>query len=100
MFKGLSASLMSVSNATIYFICYEKLKEILKVDGLGFSTTNIFIASTISKSTFDIKLVISSTATYPLVVIRTVLHDHEHSHNGNAVDKKLGFMDVFKHIKE
>lgn len=45
-------------------------------------------------------LVISSITTYPLIVIRTVLHDHKHEHNGNKVDQKLGFMDVFRHIKQ
>ena len=45
-------------------------------------------------------LVISSTATYPLIVIRTVLHDHKHEHNGNTVNQKLGFMDVFRHIRQ
>lgn len=71
----------------------------MKVDGIGFNSSNIFIASTISKSNSFIKIVISSTATYPLIVIRTVLHDHKNQHNGNSVDKKLGFMDVFRHIK-
>jgi hypothetical protein len=91
---------MSVSNASIYFICYERLKELLKVDGHGFNTHNIFIASAISKGTFDTIIVISSIATYPLIVIRTVLHDHKHEHNGNKVNQKLGFMDVFRHIKQ
>ena len=49
---------------------------------------------------FLINLVISSTATYPLIVIRTVLHDHKSEHNGDKVDKKLGFMDVYRHIKQ
>ncbi len=34
-----------------------------------------------------------------MIVIRTVLHDHKNQHNGSAVDEKLGFMDVFRHIK-
>lgn len=49
---------------------------------------------------FWLKKVISSSATYPLVVIRTVLHDHKHEHNGFSVDKKLSFLDVYHHIRK
>jgi hypothetical protein len=47
LFKGLTASLFSVSNAIIYFIIYEKMKR-----ALGSTTVwNIFLASTVSKGT-------------------------------------------------
>lgn len=72
----------------------------MKIDGNGFNSHNIFIASTISKSTYLIKAVLSSSSTYPLVVIRTVLHDHKHEHNGFSVDKKLSFLDVVRHIRK
>lgn len=90
---------MSVSNAVIYFICYETLKELLQSDGVSFRSYNIFLASSISKGIYLNNKVIATSATYPLVVIRTVLHDHKHSHNGTSVDQKLSFMDVYRHIK-
>lgn len=50
LFKGMVASVFSVANAVVYFQCYEKLKAIPKqTDTL--SVVNIFISSTISKST-------------------------------------------------
>jgi hypothetical protein len=44
-------------------------------------------------------LVISSIATYPLIVVRTVLHDHRHDYEGHLLDgKKLTFRYVVNHI--
>lgn len=50
LFKGMVASVFSVANAVVYFQCYEKLKAIPQ-HRESFSVVNIFVSSTISKST-------------------------------------------------
>jgi hypothetical protein len=56
------------------------------------SIFTIFLSSTISKSKNKKYLVIASSATYPLIVVRTVLHDEREK-------QKLSFIEVCKHIK-
>lgn len=76
LFKGLSASLLSVSNAIIYFLCYETLKKTLKEHQIShIDVVNIFIASTIAKSILRYIVAIASSITYPLIVVRTIMHD-------------------------
>jgi solute carrier family 25 folate transporter 32 len=55
------------------------------------SVFTIFFSSTISKSIPILILVIASTLTYPIVVMRTVMYDYRGT-------QKSHFLDTVKHI--
>ncbi len=68
LWKGLSSSLILVSNPIIQFVIYEQLKKFVSVDkNSGIYDLVIFIIGAISK-------MISTLCTYPLTVIRTKQH--------------------------
>ncbi len=68
LWKGLSSSLILVSNPIIQFVIYEQLKKIIAVDkDSRLYDLIIFIIGAISK-------MISTLFTYPLTVIRTKQH--------------------------
>ena len=50
LFKGLSASIMSVSNAIIYFTIYEKLKEVAIERVHNFNSFPVLVVSISAKS--------------------------------------------------
>jgi hypothetical protein len=50
LFKGVTASLFTVTNAVIYFGLYEQLKEVLG-QGRQLGILNIFVSSTLAKGT-------------------------------------------------
>jgi solute carrier family 25 folate transporter 32 len=57
-YKGLGPSLIGVSHVAIQFPLYEKLKSLLIESNMQSETSNILLASAVSK-------MVASTATYP-----------------------------------
>ncbi len=68
LWKGLSTSLILVSNPIIQFVVYEKLKSLLKIDNSSYwYDLVLFVIGAISKT-------ISTLVTFPQTVIRTRQH--------------------------
>ncbi len=68
MWKGLSSSLILVSNPIIQFVIYEQLKKVIPIDkDSKLYDLVIFLMGALSK-------MISTIFTYPLTVIRTKQH--------------------------
>ncbi len=68
MWKGLSSSLILVSNPIIQFVIYEQLKKVITIDkDSKLYDLVIFLMGALSK-------MISTIFTYPLTVIRTKQH--------------------------
>lgn len=63
LYAGFVSALLLVSNPIIQFVCYEQILKFLRKSGRA-STLGIFIAGAISKA-------IATTATYPLLVIKS-----------------------------
>lgn len=77
LFKGVSASVLGVSNAVIYFFIYENIREnFVEQRDLSFNSQYVLMASVMSKCTHIVYLVIASTLTYPFIVARTIMQDH------------------------
>jgi solute carrier family 25 folate transporter 32 len=69
LFKGLGASYFGLSHAVILYPLYEYLKTVIKEWKGTPSTSDIFLASLVSKFT-------AMVLTYPHIVLRTRLQDH------------------------
>lgn len=68
LWKGISSSLILVSNPIIQFVIYEQLKKLIQMDkGSGMYDLIIFLIGALSK-------MVSTLCTYPLTVIRTKQH--------------------------
>jgi adenine nucleotide transporter 17 len=68
LWKGLSSSLILVSNPIIQFVIYEQLKKVIPIDkDSKLYDLVIFLMGALSK-------MISTIFTYPLTVIRTKQH--------------------------
>jgi hypothetical protein len=70
LLKGISASVLGVSNAVIYFFIYEDFKRRFVIEqNKTFNSYYVFVASIFAK-------IIASVATYPFIVARTIMQDH------------------------
>lgn len=50
LFKGLSASILGISNAVIYFFLYESIKQrVVAQNNKDFTTAYVFLASMVCK---------------------------------------------------
>jgi len=96
LWKGLSTSLILVSNPIIQFAIYEKLKSLIKMNNSNiWYDLVIFLIGAISKT-------ISTLITYPQTVIRT----HQHMQKGKkkwhnimmAIIKTEGLSGLYKGI--
>lgn len=75
-YRGLGPSLWLVSNASIQFALYERLKSVLgDANSISPSTSNTAIASAVSK-------LVATTITYPLQVVRTRVQEPNAIQNG------------------
>ncbi len=75
-YRGLGPSLWLVSNASIQFALYERLKSILgEGNAISPTTTNTAIASAVSK-------LVATSITYPLQVVRTRVQEPNAIRNG------------------
>lgn len=88
LFKGVSASILGVSNAVIYFFIYENFKEkLVHNQNKVFNSYYVLLASVIAKS-------IASTITYPFIVARTIMQDHRTVGNQDLIKMSDVFRDV------
>ena len=68
LWKGLSSSLILVSNPIIQFVIYEQLKKVISTNkNSGWYDLVIFLIGALSK-------MISTCCTYPITVVRTKQH--------------------------
>jgi adenine nucleotide transporter 17 len=97
LWKGLSSSLILVSNPIIQFVIYEQLKKAFSIDkSSGWYDLVIFLIGALSK-------MISTLCTYPITVIRTRQHisieKDKWSKIVKAIVKNEGFKGLFKGIE-
>lgn len=97
LWKGLSSSLILVSNPIIQFVVYEQLKKIIPVDkDSKLYDLVIFIIGAISK-------IISTLCTYPLTVVRTKQHISKEKRQWQHIVKEIigkdGVRGLFKGVE-
>lgn len=97
LFKGVSASVMGVSNAVVFFFIYENLRErIIQSQGADFNGLYVLGSSIVSKCTKIDYLVTASTMTYPLLVTRTLMQDHRSTPTKQSLTFKETFQSVYR----
>lgn len=97
LWKGLSSSLILVSNPIIQFVIYEQLKKTLSIDkSSGWYDLVIFLMGALSK-------MISTLCTYPITVVRTKQHISVGKDKWSKIVKTIvsneGFKGLFKGIE-
>jgi adenine nucleotide transporter 17 len=97
LWKGLSSSLILVSNPIIQFVIYEQLKKTLSIDkNLAWHDLIIFLIGALSK-------MISTLCTYPITVIRTKQHISVQKSKWSKIVKNIikneGVKGLFKGIE-
>ena len=97
LWKGLSSSLILVSNPIIQFVIYEQLKKTLSIDkSSGWYDLVIFLMGALSK-------MISTLCTYPITVVRTKQHISVGKDKWSKIVKNIvsneGFKGLFKGIE-
>jgi adenine nucleotide transporter 17 len=97
LWKGLSSSLILVSNPIIQFVIYEQLKKTLSIDkSSGWYDLVIFLMGALSK-------MISTLCTYPITVVRTKQHISVGKDKWRKIVKNIvsqeGFKGLFKGIE-